>query len=74
MVKTVDFGAFVNFFGTRDGLVHISQLANEHVGKTSDVVKDGNKVWVKLIGIDDRGKIRLSMKKVDQTTGQEISD
>jgi polyribonucleotide nucleotidyltransferase len=73
VVKTADFGAFVNFFGTRDGLVHISQLANERVQKTSDVVKEGQKVWVKLIGFDDRGKIRLSMKIVDQETGKEVS-
>ena len=67
-----DFGAFVNFFGPKDGLVHISQLAKERVGKTSDVVKEGDKVFVKLLGFDDRGKVRLSMKVVDQETGQEI--
>ena len=72
VVKTVDFGAFVNFFGSRDGLVHISQLADERVGKTTDVVKEGDKVWVKLMGFDDRGKVRLSMKVVDQDTGKEI--
>ena len=72
VVKTVDFGAFVNFFGSRDGLVHISQLADERVGKTTDVVKEGDKVWVKLMGFDDRGKVRLSMKVVDQETGKEI--
>jgi len=72
VVKTVDFGAFVNFFGSKDGLVHISQLANERVGKTTDVVKEGEKVWVKLMGFDDRGKVRLSMKVVDQETGKEI--
>ena len=72
VVKVADFGAFVNFFGPRDGLVHISQLAQERVGKTSDVVKEGDKVWVKLLGFDDRGKVRLSMKVVDQETGQEI--
>src|SRR5690606_8593537 len=72
VVKTADFGAFVNFFGPRDGLVHISQLANDRVGKTTDVVKEGDKVWVKLLGFDDRGKVRLSMKVVDQTTGKEI--
>ena len=71
VVKTVDFGAFVNFFGSRDGLVHISQLADERVGKTTDVVKEGDKVWVKLMGFDDRGKVRLSMKVVDQGTGKE---
>jgi len=74
VVKTVDFGAFVNFFGARDGLVHISQLAPQRVAKTTDVVKEGDKVWVKLLGFDDRGKVRLSMKVVDQETGQEITE
>ena len=72
MVKTVDFGAFVNFFGAKDGLVHISQLAPNRVAKTTDVIKEGDKVWVKLMGFDERGKVRLSMKVVDQETGQEI--
>ncbi len=72
VVKVVDFGAFVNFFGARDGLVHISQLAPQRVAKTTDVVNEGDKVWVKLLGFDDRGKVRLSMKIVDQETGQEI--
>ncbi len=72
VVKIADFGAFVNFFGPRDGLVHISQLANERVAKTGDVVKEGQKVWVKLLGFDERGKVRLSMKIVDQATGKEI--
>jgi len=72
VVKTADFGAFVHFFGSRDGLVHISQLAAERVAKTTDIVKQGDKVWVKLMGFDERGKVRLSMKMVDQTTGQEI--
>ncbi len=72
VVKTADFGAFVNFFGSRDGLVHISQLASERVAKTQDVVKEGDKVWVKLMGFDERGKVRLSMKAVDQATGKEI--
>ena len=72
VVKTVDFGAFVNFFGAKDGLVHISQLADERVGKATDVVKEGDKVWVKLMGFDERGKVRLSMKVVDQETGKEI--
>ncbi len=71
VVKTADFGAFVNFFGAKDGLVHISQLAEERVGKTTDVVKEGDKVWVKLLGFDERGKVRLSMKVVDQETGKE---
>jgi polyribonucleotide nucleotidyltransferase len=72
VVKLVDFGAFVNFFGARDGLVHISQMAQGRVAKASDVVKEGDKVWVKLMGFDDRGKVRLSMKVVDQATGKEI--
>ena len=74
VVKTMDFGAFVNFFGARDGLVHISQLARKKVAKTTDVVKEGDKVFVKLLGFDDRGKVRLSMRVVDQTTGKEIAD
>jgi polyribonucleotide nucleotidyltransferase len=72
VVKAVDFGAFVNFFGAKDGLVHISQLAPGRVAKTTDVVKEGDKVWVKLLGFDERGKVRLSMKVVDQKTGEEI--
>ena len=62
----MDFGAFVNFFGAKDGLVHISQLAPSRVQKTTDVVKEGDKVKVKLLGFDERGKVRLSMKVVDQ--------
>ncbi|MEZ5897340.1 MAG: polyribonucleotide nucleotidyltransferase [Parvularculaceae bacterium] len=73
VVKTMDFGAFVNFFGPRDGLVHISQLSNGRPEKTTDVVKEGDEVWVKLLGFDDRGKVRLSMKIVDQDTGKEIA-
>jgi polyribonucleotide nucleotidyltransferase len=72
VVKTVDFGAFVNFFGSRDGLVHISQLGKGRVAKTTDVVKEGDKVKVKLLGFDDRGKIRLSMRVVDQQTGADL--
>ncbi|NWH09131.1 MAG: polyribonucleotide nucleotidyltransferase [Alphaproteobacteria bacterium] len=72
VVKVMDFGAFVNFFGARDGLVHISQLAKARVAKVGDVVKEGDKVWVKLLGFDDRGKTRLSMKIVDQATGKEL--
>ncbi|EJF84281.1 polyribonucleotide nucleotidyltransferase [Bartonella elizabethae Re6043vi] len=74
VVKTADFGAFINFFGSRDGLVHISQLASERVTKTTDIVKEGDKVWVKLMGFDERGKVRLSMKVVDQETGKEMTD
>jgi len=73
VVKTADFGAFVNFFGAKDGLVHISQLADQRVAKTTDVVKEGDKVWVKLLGFDERGKVRLSMKVVDQESGKEIA-
>lgn len=73
IVKTTDFGAFVNFFGNRDGLVHISQLADERVEKTTDIVKEGQKVWVKLLGFDNRGKVKLSMRVVNQTTGEELS-
>jgi polyribonucleotide nucleotidyltransferase len=72
VVKTMDFGAFVNFFGAKDGLVHISQLASRRVQKTTDVVKEGDKVKVKLLGFDDRGKVRLSMKVVDQATGEDL--
>ncbi|HKG74090.1 MAG TPA: polyribonucleotide nucleotidyltransferase [Aestuariivirgaceae bacterium] len=73
VVKVVDFGAFVNFFGARDGLVHVSELAPRRVGKVSDVVKEGDKVKVKLLGFDQRGKVRLSMKLVDQATGEDLS-
>ncbi len=72
VVKVVDFGAFVNFFGSKDGLVHISQLTQGRVNKTSDVVKEGDKVKVKLLGFDDRGKVRLSMRAVDQKTGEDL--
>ena len=74
VVKVTDFGAFVNFFGAKDGLVHVSQLAKARVSKPSDVVKEGDKVKVKLMGFDDRGKIKLSMKVVDQTTGEDIEN
>jgi polyribonucleotide nucleotidyltransferase len=73
VVKTVDFGAFVNFLGARDGLVHISELAPQRVGKTTDIVKVGDQVKVKVLGFDDRGKVKLSMKQVDQATGEDIS-
>src|SRR5947207_4608551 len=72
VVKVMDFGAFVNFFGAKDGLVHISQLAPKRVNKVTDVVKEGDKVKVKLLGMDERGKVRLSMKAVDQATGEDI--
>jgi polyribonucleotide nucleotidyltransferase len=72
VVKTVDFGAFVNFLGARDGLVHISELAPHRVGKTTDIVKVGDQVKVKVLGFDDRGKVKLSMKQVDQVTGEDI--
>jgi len=74
VVKIMDFGAFVNFLGAKDGLVHISELAQGRVGKVSDVVKEGDMVKVKCLGMDDRGKVRLSMKAVDQATGMDISN
>jgi len=74
VVKIVDFGAFVNFFGKRDGLVHVSQIENRRLKHPSDVLKEGQEVKVKLLGFDDRGKVRLSMKVVDQETGQEITE
>ena len=73
VVKTVDFGAFVNFMGSRDGLVHISEIAPQRIAKVTDVVNIGDEVRVKVIGVDDRGKIKLSMKSVDQATGEDIS-
>jgi polyribonucleotide nucleotidyltransferase len=72
VVKTVDFGAFVNFMGARDGLVHISELQEGRTGKTTDVVEEGDMVKVKVIGFDDRGKIKLSMKRVNQETGEDL--
>jgi polyribonucleotide nucleotidyltransferase len=74
VVKVVDFGAFVNFMGSRDGLVHISEIAQERIGKVTDVIQVGDAVKVKLIGIDERGKVKLSMRAVDQETGEDISD
>jgi len=73
VVKLVDFGAFVNFFGKRDGLVHVSQIANKRLNHPSDMLSEGQEVKVKLLGFDDRGKVRLGMKMVDQETGQEIA-
>ncbi len=72
VVKIMDFGAFVNFFGKKDGLVHISQLANERVKNVTDIVSEGDIVKVKLLGFDNRGKVKLSMKEVDQKTGKEV--
>ena len=72
VVKVMEFGAFVNFFGAKDGLVHISQLAEHRPKQVTDVVKEDDIVWVKLLGFDDRGKVRLSMKVVDQKTGREF--
>jgi polyribonucleotide nucleotidyltransferase len=74
VVKVMEFGAFVNFFGSRDGLVHISELAKNRVAKVTDVVKEGDKVKVKFLGMDDRGKVRLSMKVVNQETGEDITE
>jgi polyribonucleotide nucleotidyltransferase len=73
VVKVVDFGAFVNFFGAKDGLVHVSQIASQRVNKVSDVLSEGQTVKVKLLGFDDRGKVRLSMKVVDQETGEDLT-
>jgi polyribonucleotide nucleotidyltransferase len=73
VVKTVDFGAFVNFMGSKDGLVHISELAPQRVNKTTDIVNVGDEVRVKVMGVDDRGKVKLSMKAVDQKTGEDLS-
>ncbi len=73
VVKIVDFGAFVNFFGAKDGLVHVSQISSDRVNKVSDVLQEGQSVKVKLLGFDDRGKTRLSMKVVDQETGEDLS-
>ena len=74
VVKVVDFGAFVNFFGARDGLVHVSQMALERVANPADVVSEGQEVKVKFLGLDDRGKTKLSMKVVDQETGEDLTD
>jgi polyribonucleotide nucleotidyltransferase len=74
VVKTADFGAFVNFLGSRDGLVHISELSQGRVNKTTDIVNVGDVVKVKCLGFDDRGKVKLSMRVVDQATGEDISD
>ncbi|MBU3030908.1 polyribonucleotide nucleotidyltransferase [Paracoccus marinaquae] len=74
VVKLVDFGAFVNFFGKRDGLVHVSQIANKRLGHPSELLQEGQEVKVKLLGFDDRGKVRLGMKMVDQETGEEITE
>ena len=73
VVKVMEFGAFVNFFGARDGLVHVSELAQQRVNKVGDVVKEGDMVKVKFLGMDNRGKVRLSMKVVDQATGEDLS-
>ncbi len=74
VVKLVDFGAFVNFFGKRDGLVHVSQIANKRLNHPNEVLKEGQEVKVKLLGFDDRGKVKLGMKMVDQETGAEITE
>jgi polyribonucleotide nucleotidyltransferase len=73
VVKIVDFGAFVNFMGKRDGLVHISEIAQERVSSVADVLSEGQEVKVKVLGVDNRGKVKLSMKVVDQATGEEIT-
>jgi polyribonucleotide nucleotidyltransferase len=74
VVKTAEFGAFVNFLGSRDGLVHISELQQGRVGRTTDVVNVGDQVKVKVIGFDERGKVKLSMRVVDQATGEDITE
>jgi polyribonucleotide nucleotidyltransferase len=74
VVSMVEFGAFVNFLGARDGLVHISEIKNDRVAKVSDVLAEGQAVKVKVLGIDDRGKVRLSMRLVNQETGEELPD
>jgi len=74
VVKTADFGAFVNFLGAKDGLVHISELQQGRVNKTTDVVNQGDAVKVKVLGFDDRGKVKLSMRVVDQATGADITE
>ena len=74
MVNIVDFGAFVNFMGGKDGLVHVSEMKNERVEKPTDVVQEGQEVKVKVLEIDQRGKVRLSMRVVDQETGEELED
>jgi polyribonucleotide nucleotidyltransferase len=72
VVKIVEFGAFVNFFGARDGLVHISQMADRRLKHASEILKEGSEVYVKVMGFDDRGKVRLAMKGIDQKTGKEV--
>ena len=72
VVKIMDFGAFVNFLGSRDGLVHISELAPQRVEKVTDIVKEGDIVKVKCLGMDNRGKVKLSMKRVNQETGEDL--
>ena len=74
VVKVMDFGAFVNFLGPKDGLVHISEILNERVAQVTDIVNEGDEVKVKVIGLDDRGKVKLSMRLVDQETGEELED
>ncbi|MDX2263530.1 MAG: polyribonucleotide nucleotidyltransferase [Hyphomicrobiales bacterium] len=74
VVKVVEFGAFVNFFGPKDGLVHVSQLSNKRTQNVKDVVKEGQEVYVKLVGFDDRGKVKLSMRNIDQKTGKEVKE
>jgi polyribonucleotide nucleotidyltransferase len=74
VVKCVEFGAFVNFFGPKDGLVHVSQLSSKRTQNVKDVVKEGQEVYVKLVGFDDRGKVKLSMRGIDQKTGKEVKE
>ena len=74
MVNIVDFGAFVNFMGGKDGLVHVSEMKNERVERPTDVVSEGQEVYVKVLEVDPRGKVRLSMRLVDQETGEPLED
>ena len=73
VVKIVDFGAFVNFIGKRDGLVHISEIAPRRIKSVSDVLSEGDNVKVKVLGVDDRGKVKLSMRAVNQESGEDLS-
>jgi polyribonucleotide nucleotidyltransferase len=72
VVRIVDFGAFINFLGSQDGLCHISELKNERVGKVTDVLKEGDRVKVKVLAVDERGKVKLSMRNINQETGEEV--
>ena len=72
ITKIMDFGAFVRFLGTTEGLVHISEVKNERIASVSDFYKEGDQIWVKCLGADNRGKIKLSAKRVNQETGEDL--